>query len=124
MQEGPFYILVKNNATIGVLSEILQKRLTGDRYFEKIENFIGDEACTKIDLDENMCLDYEEQSDLNQEQNLAIKKSFTNHLTFVKGPPGCGKTKTVSRMVKMLAERGLKVLVGSISNIANQTLIS
>jgi nucleoside-triphosphatase THEP1 len=61
---------------------------------------------------------------LNEEQNEAVRKVFMNHLTFVKGPPGCGKTKTVSRMVKMLAERGMKVLVGSVSNIANQTLIN
>jgi hypothetical protein len=66
-----------------------------------------------------MVLEYEYQNDLNQKQNEAISKVFNNHLTFVKGPPGCGKTKTVSRMVRMLAERGQTVLVGSISNIAN-----
>lgn len=32
--EGSHYILVKSNATIGVLSGILQRRLQGNRYFE------------------------------------------------------------------------------------------
>ncbi len=66
-----------------------------------------------------MQLEYQYQGDLNEEQNLAIEKTFHNHLTFIKGPPGCGKTLTVSRMAKLLAERKQKVLVGSISNIAN-----
>lgn len=58
-----------------------------------------------IPLDKGMALDYEYQNDLNQKQNEAIQKVFNNHVTFVKGPPGCGKTKTVSRMVMMLAVR-------------------
>jgi len=29
--------------------------------------------------------------------------AFCNHITYVKGPPGCGKTVTVSRMIRMMA---------------------
>ena len=49
-----------------MLSEILSKRLEGDRYFHKIEDFIGDDSVKDIPLEEEMKVEYETQSDLNQ----------------------------------------------------------
>ncbi len=42
-----------------------------------------------------------------------------NTLTFIKGPPGCGKTRTVGRLCRLLLEEGQRVLVGTVSNVGN-----
>lgn len=43
-------------------------------------------------------------------------------LTFIKGPPGCGKTKTIARMSRVMTDLGCKVLVGAASNTAIKTI--
>lgn len=53
---GYSYILVKNNATIGVLSLILDRRLKGERYYHKIEDFIGNDSCVNINMNKEMVL--------------------------------------------------------------------
>ncbi len=68
--------------------------------------------------------DFKDDPYLNEYQNNAIRHVFENHVTFIKGPPGCGKTVTTSKMVIKMAAIGLKLIVGSCSNVANLTLVT
>ncbi len=63
------------------------------------------------------------QADLNVSQNEAIAKAGRNALTFIKGPPGCGKTKTIARLSRLFLERQMRVIVGAVSNTGNLTII-
>jgi len=53
-----------------------------------------------------------------------LKKVGQNSITFIKGPPGCGKTKTIARLSKLLYEEKKKVIVGSVSNIGNLRILN
>jgi hypothetical protein len=115
--------MAKNHVAIGVECMTLKSIYNGETYCKKLEDFMTNHACTRIDMEEELRIPFEYQNDLNSQQNLAIEKSFRNHITFVRGPPGCGKTVTISRMVTMMAGKGKKVVVGSTSNVANFTLV-
>jgi ABC-type cobalamin/Fe3+-siderophores transport system ATPase subunit len=45
-----------------------------------------------------------------------------NRITFIKGPPGCGKTTVLSRICRIFGENNKKVLVGAVSKSANLAL--
>jgi predicted ATPase with chaperone activity len=57
-------------------------------------------------------------------QNLALSKAGMNALTFIKGPPGCGKTRTLSRLCRLLLEKDQKIIVGTVSNTGNISIMS
>lgn len=54
----------------------------------------------------------------NIHQRQAIAQILTNHISFVWGPPGTGKTKTLGMTVAALVESGQSVLVVAHSNVA------
>jgi ATP-dependent exoDNAse (exonuclease V) alpha subunit len=54
---------------------------------------------------------------------MAIKKAGKNVLTFIKGPPGCGKTKTIARLCKLMLEQKQQVMVGTVSNTGNLSIL-
>ena len=60
----------------------------------------------------------DEVSDLNDGQRHAISLGLTHGVTWLWGPPGTGKTKTLSELVVQLAERGLRVLLSAPTNAA------
>ena len=43
-------------------------------------------------------------------------------MSFIKGPPGCGKTKLIARLCNIFAYHGHRVLVGAVSNTANYSI--
>lgn len=62
--------------------------------------------------------DPELTTELNTEQRAAILRSLGQEITFIWGPPGTGKTRTVGTLVRLLADRGERVLVTSHTNAA------
>jgi superfamily I DNA and/or RNA helicase len=54
----------------------------------------------------------------NVEQRIAILKSLTQEVTFIWGPPGTGKTKTLSIILNQLIRSGRSVLLTSHTNAA------
>ena len=58
------------------------------------------------------------EASLNESQFRAYEHALTNATTFVWGPPGCGKTKTLGQIVRSAFEGGKRVLVCSNTNKA------
>lgn len=56
--------------------------------------------------------------DLNLSQQGAIKKALRQKVTFVWGPPGTGKTKTLGALAASLIQSGKRVLLTALSNKA------
>ena len=68
---------------------------------------------------------FQQQTDLNLSQNKAIAAVGQNALTFIKGPPGCGKTHLIGRLCKLLYYKKFKkVLVGAVSNTGVVSILS
>ncbi|GAL63291.1 DEAD/DEAH box helicase [Algibacter lectus] len=55
---------------------------------------------------------------LNQSQQKAVQSVFSQNVTFIWGPPGTGKTYTLSKIIAKACTNGLRVLAVSISNIS------
>ena len=56
--------------------------------------------------------------DLNQAQSLAYRHALGAAITFIWGPPGCGKTKTLSEIARSALESEKRVLICSNTNRA------
>jgi len=61
--------------------------------------------------------------DLNPSQHHAIEKVLSQRVTFVWGPPGTGKTKTLAAVAASLVASGKRVLLSAISNMALDQLL-
>jgi len=61
--------------------------------------------------------------DLNPSQHRAIEKALTQRVTFVWGPPGTGKTKTLAAMAANLIGANKRVLLATLSNMALDQLL-
>jgi hypothetical protein len=59
-----------------------------------------------------------EATDLNPAQQKALQRSLTTAITYIWGPPGCGKTKTLGEIVRAVFEGAKRVLVCSNTNKA------
>ena len=65
-----------------------------------------------------MTIGPENSVDLNYDQEIAILKSLSQEVTFIWGPPGTGKTKTLISLLSRLMKTGKKVLVTANTNAA------
>lgn len=63
------------------------------------------------------------QLDLNQSQRGAIAKALAQQVTFVWGPPGTGKTKTLGGLAASLIAADKRVLLTALSNMALDQLL-
>lgn len=61
--------------------------------------------------------------DLNPSQRQAIQKALTQRVTFVWGPPGTGKTKTMAALAACLVQAKRRVLLSALSNTALDQLL-
>jgi superfamily I DNA and/or RNA helicase len=59
-----------------------------------------------------------EQMDLNDSQYQALTSAFAYNTSFIWGPPGTGKTRTLGRIVLELVRQGKKVLLSAHANKA------
>lgn len=57
-------------------------------------------------------------SDLSPEQLSAVKNAFSYDISYIWGPPGTGKTKTIANLIGRLAKENKTVLMVSHTNIA------
>lgn len=65
------------------------------------------------------------QSELNQYQRLAVQGALeSNDLYLIQGPPGTGKTTVIAEICYQNAQRGLRTLVASQSNLAVDNALS
>lgn len=64
------------------------------------------------------------EAELNNAQLEAVRSAVGRNMTYIWGPPGTGKTKTISRIIKELYDRDRTILVVSHTNIAVDGAIS
>jgi hypothetical protein len=95
-----------------------------EQLIERLESIDDEDAkCIEALFDENIDTKYKsdisiEQRDLNDYQINAARSVMRNQISFVWGPPGTGKTRTLAFAAANLALQGEKVLVISNTNIA------
>ena len=66
---------------------------------------------------------FKERHGLNNSQINAINKSLSQNVTFIWGPPGTGKTKTMASLVAFLLKNNKRVLLSALSNKALDQLL-
>ncbi|OQA79406.1 MAG: ATP-dependent RecD-like DNA helicase [bacterium ADurb.Bin243] len=107
------------------------RRLTADLLnFLTINSTNPNEIVSSL-LDKSVLSDHKEvvaafaADKLNESQIKAVKKALSQNITFVWGPPGTGKTKTMGALASHLIKNGKRVLLTALSNKAlDQLLIS
>jgi superfamily I DNA and/or RNA helicase len=62
-------------------------------------------------------------SGLNPSQTRAIEKALSQRVTFLWGPPGTGKTRTMAALAASLVKKKRRVLLSAISNLALDQLL-
>jgi len=68
---------------------------------------------------------FEAPATLNPSQSQALQHASSNAVTFIWGPPGCGKTLTLGEIVRLMFDAGKRVLICSNTNTAvDQVLYS
>jgi hypothetical protein len=60
---------------------------------------------------------------LNSSQARAIEKALSQRVTFLWGPPGTGKTRTMAALAALLVKRKKRVLLSALSNLALDQLL-
>jgi superfamily I DNA and/or RNA helicase/predicted nucleic acid-binding Zn ribbon protein len=68
--------------------------------------------------EENPPESFEGFSDLNEKQREAVARTLGNSIQYLWGPPGTGKTQTISALIQIFMERGKKALLCSNTNQA------
>jgi DNA replication ATP-dependent helicase Dna2 len=82
------------------------------------------ESETSGQAPEDLCFSQGLQSELNQDQEAAVRAALdceTFHL--VHGPPGTGKTRVLARLIRICLDRGERVLVACPTNVALDRLL-
>jgi len=111
LQSAPYYLLelLKNK-----LEEVKSNKVnfffdTSMKLFNKIKNKTG----RLYDF-----VFYDVGDSPNDKQREAIAASLGNEVTFIWGPPGTGKTKTLARIVEVLVKKNKRILILSHTNVA------
>ena len=104
---------------LAFLLKKLQERFNNadlDNFKMSIYLFRGDNKEYKVDVSKELFLSKEPRPNISQRK--AIIGSLRNSISFIWGPPGTGKTKTIAKLVKAHIEKGNRVLITSHSNTA------
>ncbi len=111
--------LYTNDITFKRMKEALKQILKKDN--KLIEIILGIKKPNKIKKTEN--LEFFDNS-LNEVQKQAVKLAVSSEdLFLVHGPPGTGKTRTLTEIILQEAKKGKKVLVCTDSNIAVDNIL-
>lgn len=113
------YTLAKNNATLEVLTKIFSQL---DQVEENISNFINSSAIKEIPPNPHFYCEEWFFTNINQSQKHAIQAVVENRLSFIKGPPGCGKTRLIARLCTIFSFYHWRIMVGAVSNMANLSI--
>ncbi|MBI3717336.1 MAG: Flp pilus assembly complex ATPase component TadA [Sphingobacteriales bacterium] len=110
--------LTPDTRTTSIMKKVLEELEQNKKLFKLFETLHGKEAI-KIpaqSFSTNISL---KNKGLNQSQQQAIAAVLENeNITIVHGPPGTGKTTTLTEAIVQLVNRGEKVLVSAPSNTA------
>ena len=92
----------------------LQNLILGKKYINENKN-----NNIELNLDLNLIK-------LNETQEKIIKRSLTNQITLVQGPPGCGKTYIIAAIVQqiILQKNYKRILVVGPSNVSVENLVN
>lgn len=106
------------------LQERLQKVQSGEARLcqPAAERAIGQGAPKTADAEPDPAVTSDDDR-LNREQLNALRRSLGSDTTFIWGPPGTGKTKTLARIVEAHYRTGRSVLLVSNTNIAVDTAL-
>lgn len=125
LEDGVSLILAKANPTLRAYKDIysFDQNQYQSQDFDESEHIIDYLKEKTEQIDSRMVVHFPLQPDLNEKQNEAIAKCGRNALTFIKGPPGCGKTKTIGRLCRLFMEKRMRVIVGAVSNTGNLSIV-
>lgn len=112
LRDSSFFLLEKLNSK-------LENIKTGQRAINsagamKLFGFVQPDSFDPLSLDEQRLAGF----GLNCEQEIAVRKSLSQEVTFVWGPPGTGKTKTLTLILGLLVSAGKRVLLSANTNAA------
>ena len=112
LQDSSFFLLEKlNNRLDGVKSGEFALNIDGSM---KLFGFNQPNSFTPIPLDQQKLCSFSP----NCEQEIAIRKALSQEITFIWGPPGTGKTKTLASILGLLIAAGKKILLTANTNAA------
>lgn len=124
---GPRIAAARLNANDAFLIERLQERLRkiqseqAQHCRQAAERAIGQAAPKTADAEPDPSVTGD--GALNEDQICALRRSLGSETTFVWGPPGTGKTTTLTRIVEAHYRAGRSVLLVSNTNIAVDTAL-
>jgi DNA replication ATP-dependent helicase Dna2 len=84
----------------------------------------SDERSRPSDSLEDLCFSEGLVAELNEDQEAAVKAALDSDVYhLVHGPPGTGKTRVLSRLIRLCLDRGERVLVACPTNVALDRLL-
>ncbi len=98
--------------------------ITFKRMIKTLENLKNSEFDYEIILgkkEPKICEINKTSANLNESQNIALKKAINSDMFLIHGPPGTGKTTTLAEIIKK--HIGKKILVCADSNVAVDNLL-
>jgi len=111
---GKFIPNAKLQSNLAFLMRKLIDRIESKAHFP---NHVGDRILGKY-FDETPCNSKIINGNLNKQQQEAVISSVDRGITFISGPPGTGKTRTIGSIGKELYHRDRSVLLVSHTNTA------
>ncbi len=111
---SPYYLLEMLKTR---LAEVKEGRITTDRVMPlRLFGYVGNEPLNGAVVSDRC-------GDLNLVQRQAVAKCLAQRVTFVWGPPGTGKTRTIGALSRELVGLGERMLVTSHTNVAVDTAL-